>query len=216
MKSVASALAVLVLAAACQREEPKPVAPAPTAAPAQTAETPTAKTNEGWETDAAAYPLLGQTAPKFSAKLNGGGEVSEAQLRNHWTILAFWGLWSDDSIADGRYIQALVSAANADPDLDFLSIHIPPALGKGEQALGAFKSLDEWFKAQGGKWPTAIDETGKIADDFRITNAPVYLLVGPDLTIEGWRSALSATPDDGIKSVIRGVAAIKKQIAAPQ
>ena len=45
---------------------------------------------------------------------------------------------------------------------------------------------------------------------------PAYILVGPDLTIEGYRGALSATPDDGIKSVIRGVAEIRKQVAAPE
>jgi hypothetical protein len=40
--------------------------------------------------------------------------------------------------------------------------------------------------------------------------------VGPDLNIEAYRGPLSATPDDGIKSVIRGVAEVRKQIAAPQ
>jgi hypothetical protein len=217
MRSIA--IAALAVLAACQREEPKapPAASAP-AAPASTqpAETPKAIIAEGWRTDVAAYPLLGQTIPKFTAKLNAGGEVTQEALRNHWTILAFWGLWSDDSLADARYMRALVSAVDQDPDLEFLSIHIPPALGKGDVAFGAFRSLDQWFKDQGGTWPTAIDTDGSISDRFQITGAPIYLLVGPDLTIEGWRTDLSSTPDNGIKSVVRGVAAIKKQIAAPE
>ena len=45
---------------------------------------------------------------------------------------------------------------------------------------------------------------------------PAYLLIGPDLTIEGYRGALTATPDNGIKSVIQGVSEVRKQIAAPQ
>jgi hypothetical protein len=48
-----------------------------------------------------------------------------------------------------------------------------------------------------------------------VTSAPVYLLIGPDLTIEGYRGQLASTPDDGIKSVIKGYAEIRKQIASP-
>jgi hypothetical protein len=64
-------------------------------------------------------------------------------------------------------------------------------------------------------WPTIADE-GTLAPELRIETMPSYLLIGPDLTIEGYRGALSETPDNGIKSVIQGVAEIRKQVAAPQ
>jgi hypothetical protein len=160
--------------------------------------------------------LLGQTAPAFTAALNDGGEVTHEDLRGRWTILAFWGLWSDDSLADARYIAALVSAAGQDPELNVLTVHTPPGPGRGAEALGAFLSLDTWFADQGPPWPTAMDADGGIAVAYRVTEAPLYLLVGPDLTIEGWRGDLSATPEDGIKSVIRGVAEIRREIAAPE
>lgn len=217
MRPLAILAAALALAA-CQREEP--VAPAPAAiaaqAPSAPAPAPEAQTVEGWRTDIGAYALNGQTAPAFSAKLHDGKAVTQQALRGHWTILVFWGLWSDDSLSDARYIRALFTAADQDPDLDILTVHTPPGPGRGAEALGAFRSLDSWFADQGGPWATVMDDDGKIAEAYKVAAAPIYLLVGPDLTIEGWRTELSATPEEGIKSAIRGVAAIKKQIAAPQ
>ena len=210
MRSIRLALsaAALLAGSACER------APAPAAPPAA-ALSPAPAPSPAWLTDRSAYPLIGMTAPAFSADLSGGGKVSQAALKGHWTILAFWGLWSDDSIADAKYIRALVSAAAADPDLDFLSIHTPPGPGRGAEALGSFRSLESWFASQGGRWPTGLDLDGKIATAFRLSSAPVYLLIGPDLTIEAYRTQLASTPDDGIKPVIKGYTEIRKQIAAP-
>ena len=210
MRSIRLALsaAALLAGSACER------APAPAAPPAA-ALSPAPAPSPAWLTDRSAYPLIGMTAPAFSADLSGGGKVSQAALKGHWTILAFWGLWSDDSIADAKYIRALVSAADADPDLDFLSIHTPPGPDRGAEALGSFRSLESWFANQGGPWPTGLDRDGKIAAAFRVSSAPVYLLVGPDLTIEAYRTQLASTPDDGIKPIIKGYSQIRKQIASP-
>lgn len=210
------ALLALLLAAvaACQRPADPPTVPAAATPAAPVASQPSVPP-PAWLTDRTSYPLLSMTAPDFSADLSGGGHVTQEALKGHWTILAFWGLWSDDSIADAKYMRALVSAAAADPDLDFLSIHIPPGPGRGAEALGSFLSLDGWLKDQGGGWPTALDPDGAIAQAFKVASAPVYLLIGPDLTIEGYRTELASTPDEGIKAVIKGYAKIRKQIAAP-
>jgi len=207
--------AALLALAACQKE-PAPTTPAQVPPPT-TASAPERHTGvQGWESDPTGYARLGSIAPDFKAKRQGGGEVTQDNLRDRWTILAFWGVWSEDSIANVKYIRALNSAADQDPDLDFLSVHVPPGPGRGSEAFGASPSLDVWFKENGGAWPTIIDEDGKIAEAFRIENPPLYLLVGPDLTIEAYRHDLSATPEDGIKPVMRGIAEIKKQIAAPE
>jgi AhpC/TSA family len=211
-------LAGLLALGACGRESAiQPSAPSvKPAVPPANAPVLTASDVEGWQTNPVAYARLGSTAPNFKVKKLGGGDVTQDSLRGRWTILAFWGLWSDDSLADAKYIHALNSAADQDPDLDFLSVHIPPGPGRAAESFGSFKSIEAWFATQqGASWPTLIDADGKMAEAFRIEEAPVYLLVGPDLTIEGFRGELSETPDDGIKSVIRGVAQIKKQIADP-
>jgi hypothetical protein len=97
--------------------------------------------------------------------------------------------------AEAPYAAAIVSAADQDPDLDVLWALTTPT-------------------APGGAAP-AIDGV-ELAKALRIESTPAYLLIGPDLTIEGHRGPLSTTPDDGIKSVIRGVAEIRKQIASPE
>lgn len=211
MRTPALLFAALLACGACQREPVVETPPTPPAAAPATLEV------EGWTTSEGSFPLLHQTAPAFSAPMHGGGEATLDRLRGKWTILAFWGLWSDDSLADTRYISALISAAGQDPGLEVLTIHTPPGPGRGAEALGDFRSLSAWFADQGGApWPTVLDDNGAVAEAFRVTEAPVYLLVGPDLTIEAWRTDLSATPDDGIKSVIRGVADIRKEVAAPE
>lgn len=154
---------------------------------------------EGWQTDITAYPLAGETLPPFTAKQDDGTELTQANLRDRWTIIGFQ--QSTDNADESRYIAALNSAADQDPDLDFLGVTIvrEPSAPKHEGKL----------------WPH-VDDNGALAGALRIDKTPAYLLVGPDLTIEGYRGALTDTTDDGIKSVIRGVAEIRKQIAAPE
>jgi hypothetical protein len=61
-----------------------------------------------------------------------------------------------------------------------------------------------------------MQNNGLLLSTLTAPTSPAYLLVGPDLNIEAYRGALSAMPNDGIKSVIRGVAEVRKQISAPQ
>jgi hypothetical protein len=199
----------LAAVSACQKE-PDPAQPTPSAAQ-QPPEAPVAgivkaSSVEGWETTSKAYPLIGATLPEFKAKrLGGGGEATQDSLRDRWTIIGFWSGSAPAAQEEMRYIGALNSAANQDPDLDFLSVYL--------EAGGDF-DVQIWG-AGANAWPTLQGDAALI-DTFGVANTPAYLLIGPDLTIEAYRGALAETPDDGIKSVIRGVAEIKKQIAAPE
>lgn len=154
---------------------------------------------EGWKTDLTDYALIGSSIPPFALKQADGTELTQDNLRDRWTILGF-ATAETSSEDETRFITALNSAADQDPDLDLLQIHRPPADTAAPRVT---------------PWPSVRDDGGTITA-FGITETPVYLLVGPDLTIEGYRGALTSTPDDGIKSVIRGVHEIKKQIASPQ
>jgi hypothetical protein len=178
------AFLALLLLAACDQSPATSSAPerAPQTSTAPSSPEHSASTVEGWETSREAYAKLGTTAPDFSFAPPGGGlQVTHEALRGRWTILGFQTA-GDSPGEEARYVSSLSTAADQDPDLDFL----------------------------------AIPDDAKIATDFSITMKPAYLLIGPDLTIEAYRGALSATPEDGIKPVIRGVAEIKRQIAAPQ
>ncbi len=163
-------------------------------APPELAATPGAPI-EGWETDPLVFSRIGSTLPAFKSEQPNGPELTQANLRARWTILGF-AAPDAASAQENAFVAALSSAADQDPDLDFLQVNGSPA-----NAASA--------------WPTVRDN-GAIATSAGIDRTPAYLLIGPDLTIEGYRGALSETPDDGIKSVIRGVAEIRKQIAAPE
>lgn len=155
------------------------------------------------------FPLLGAPAPQFSAPLHDGGQATLETLRGHWTILAFWGAWSAESLADATYISALVSAAGQDPDLEVLTIHSPRDAASAGEALGTYASLDAFLADKGEPWPTVLDADGVVRSTFGVTWTPSYVLVGPDLIVRGFRTDLSLTPDNGIKDVIRGVAEIR-------
>ena len=158
---------------------------------------------EGWDTDLTAYTGMGSTLPAFALKQADGTELTHENLRDRWTILAFIGGNDAAAKTEHDYIAALNSAADQDPDLDFLAIQsVPPQSAPNTPRAPA-------------PWPTVYDDAG-VAVALHIDTPPIYLLVGPDLTIEGYRGALAATPDNGIKSVIRGVAEIRKQIASPE
>jgi hypothetical protein len=154
---------------------------------------------EGWETDFTAYASIGSALPNFSGPQSGGPDLTQEALRERWTILGF-ASFDTDSDAEIRFVTALNSAVDQDPDLDLLQV---------------YRADTNASAARVTPWPSLADD-GTIAALFGVNTTPTYLLIGPDLTIEGYRGALSKTPDDGIKSVIRGIAEIRKQVTAPQ
>lgn len=167
-------------------------APAEQTLPSQPAPVQQAVVVEGWQTDTTSYTLSGQTLPSLPAKATDQG-LSEEALRGHRTIIGF--SQPSDKADEINYVAALNSAAGQDPDLSFMSVIAAPSAAPA--------------------WPHVTDD-GTIASALSISTTPAYLLIGPDLTIEAYRGALTATSDDGIKSVIRGVAEIRKQVAAPE
>jgi hypothetical protein len=194
-----SILIAAVALVACQKESADTVAPAPVPLAPAAVETssPQRVSVEGWQAHAAVCDLL--TTPEFDLQKVGGGRLSLADLRGRWTILGFWNATLAGIEEEARYLRALNSAVDQDPDLDLLTIYL--------KLDGAETDVARWFANNGGDpWPTLID-TG---DAFDIAVLPAYFLVGPDLTIRACRGALSSDPD-GIKSVIRGVAQIRKE-----
>lgn len=204
MRTIVLAASLSLALSACgQANEPAPPAPTVPAAEQSAPPAPAARQRasvEGWETDLTAFPLIGSTLPGFALFQADGTELTQENLRGRWTIIGFAAPTEALAKPENDYVAALNSAADQDPDLDFLAIR-PAAVTPPPATPPA--------------WPTLYDEKG-YTTALGVTTAPSYLLVGPDLTIEGYRGALSATPDDGIKSVIRGVAEVRKQIAAPQ
>jgi hypothetical protein len=201
------ALAAALAFAACGQPPPIPPAPPAPEAPAVSElptppDLPTARMRtpvEGWEVVSASYPGIGVTLPEFSGARLTGEAVTRETLRGRWTIIGF-DAFDTKTDVEVTHVSALNSAIDQDPDLDFVQVYRMP---------------DGVTAQRVSKWPSISDD-GSIITALGVTQTPAYLLVGPDLTVEAWRGALSENPSDGIKPAIMGVAEIRKQAAATQ
>lgn len=176
-------------------------APVEPATPSQAEAAVSTASVEGW--DGSGTIRLGKPLPEFEFEKIGGGKIEASSLRGRWTVLALWSASDAASLADEDYIRAVVSAADADPDLDFLSVHF-----KTDTAADPAKAF------KGKPWPTLLADE-KALQSFGVSTLPVYLLVGPDLVVEASRGALAKTPD-GIKPMFRGIAEVRKQVSSPE
>lgn len=161
------------------------------------------------------YELLGQKVPAFSAELHDGGAVTEDIFRGKWTIIDVWGIWCGDCRRDAPLVRSLNRLAAADPDIEFLSLHTPPSRARAAEAYGQFGSIDAYFKAEGGSYPTIVDKDASLREILKIVWTPTYLLVGPDLTIQAFRTDLSVGDETGLTDVIEQARAVRSGVSAP-
>ena len=203
MRRLMTASAFLTFAA-CGQPPAEPPAP-PTAETSATPGLPAAPTPapvEGWETDVITYSKIGAQLPAFTAWGDELTEFTAENLRGRWTIVSV--ITAPLPQEETSYLAALASAANQDPDLDVLMVDPKP---------GPTTWPGDKYVISG--WPV-VTNASRLVTALGLPASPAYLLIGPDLTIEAYRGALSSSPEDGIKPVIRGVAEIRKQVAAPQ
>lgn len=196
MRPLIFAIAALSLVACGQPQPGISAAPSVPPVTPHAAAAPSASI-DGWEIDQTAYAKIGSALPALTGTRPDNSAFTTEPLRGRWTILGIWPEGPPPT-EEPAFATALNSAVDQDPDLDLLIVH---------QAAPAY--AEQW------PWPLVIDDE-KIAAAISAPTLPAYLLIGPDLTVEGYRGALSASPEDGIKPVIRGVAEIRKQVAAPQ
>lgn len=159
------------------------------------------------------YALLGKPLPAFTAPILGGGVFDSAAF-DRWTIIDIWGIWCSDCRADGPYVDALSRAIAQDPDLDFLSIHVPASAARTspEEMFGTFGSVDAYFRSVGHSYPVIVDTDARLRDALRISWTPSYLLVSPDGVVRGFRTELAAAGGEPVKDFLRDVARVKRDL----
>ncbi|MBK8196921.1 MAG: TlpA family protein disulfide reductase [Acidobacteria bacterium] len=160
-----------------------------------------------------AYALLGQKLPAFTAPMSDGRTFDSTAL-NRWTVIDVWGAWCSDCVADGPYVAALERAIAQDPDLDFLSIHVPASAARAtpEEMFGKYGSLDAYFASAGYSFPVVIDTDASVRDALQISWTPSYLLVSPDGIVRGFRTDLSVVEDQPVKSFIKDIARVRGEV----
>ena len=63
---------------------------------------------------------------------------------------------------------------------------------RADEAFGRYGSVDAYFEEKGYSYPTIVDEDASIRETLGIAWTPSYILVAPDLTVQGFRSELAA------------------------
>lgn len=157
------------------------------------------------------YALLGQELPEFTAPTSDGGTFSKADI-TRWTVIDVWGAWCSDCVADGPYVSALERAIAQDPDLDFVSLHVPANANRAtpEELYGRYGSLEGYFTEAGYHIDRVVlDNDASLRNLLQISWTPSYLLVSPDGVVRGFRTDLRVIEDQPVKTFIQDIAAVR-------
>lgn len=160
------------------------------------------------------YGLLGQKLPEFTAPTSDGGTFSSGDI-NRWTVIDVWGAWCSDCVADGPYVDALARAIAQDPDLDFVSIHVPANANRAtpEELYGKYGSLEAYFASAGYSVPSVVlDNDASLRQLLQISWTPSYLVVSPDGVVRGFRTDLRVIEDQPVKTFIQDIAEVRKEV----
>ena len=161
-----------------------------------------------------AYEYLGKMLPAFSGPLATGQSFSSNTLAGKWIVIEVWGIWCHDSMNDAPYAAALATALAQDPDVDFMSIHTPQNATRADKALKAYDSVAAWLEEKGYSFPTVVDEDASIRTTLKIRWTPTYLVIAPDLTVQGFRTGLADAEGDAVKDFVKDIAATRAEWAA--
>lgn len=151
------------------------------------------------------YELLGEALPAFDGDLADGLSFSSSELEGKWTVMEVWGIWCHDSMNDAKYAAALATALAQDPQVDFMSIHTPPNAAQANRALKSYVSVAAWFEEKGYYFPTVVDEDAAIRTALKIRWTPTYIVVAPDLTVQGFRTGLADADGEAVKDFVRDI-----------
>ncbi len=159
------------------------------------------------------YALLGQKLPAFSGTLADGSAFNSASIKK-WTVIDVWGIWCGDCMADAPYVDALTRAIAQDPELAFLSIHVPANRNRAtpEEMFGKFGSVSAYMKEKGYAYPVIIDADGALREQLQIAWTPTYLLVSPDGIVRGFRTDLSVAGSEPVKDFMRDIARVRGEV----
>ena len=159
------------------------------------------------------YALLGEKFPQFTATMS-DGQAFDSSVLNRWMVIQVWGVWCGDSKRDAPYAAALATAIEQDPDLYFLSIHVPQNAESTSDAdmYEEYGSVSAYFAEKGYSYPTVLDTDGRIRDLLKITWTPSYILISPDGVVRAFRTDLSVDDGEPVKDFLKDVARVKGEV----
>lgn len=162
------------------------------------------------------YEGLGEPLPDFTGELAVGASFASSELAGKWTVIEVWGIWCHDSRNDAPYAAALSRELAQDPDVQFMSIHTPQNAKRAGSAMRKYDSVSDWFDEKGWAFPTLIDTDASIREALKIRWTPTYLVVAPDLTVQGFRTGLYDTGESAVEDFVADIAATRRDWADGQ
>jgi hypothetical protein len=99
-------------------------------------------------------------------------------------------------------VKELASLVAADSDIAFISIHTPPSRAAPTRPMAGSDRSKLIFESQGGGHTTIVYPDASLREPPEIVWTPTYLLVGPDLTIDPFRTDLSAGEEGKLREVL--------------
>lgn len=156
------------------------------------------------------YEGLGEPLPAFTGELAVGASFSSGELAGKWTVIEVWGIWCHDSRNDAPYAAAFSRALAQDAGVHFMSIHTPPNAEHADKAMRGYTSVSAWFEEKGWAFPTLIDTDASIREVLKIRWTPTYLLIAPDLTVQGFRTGLYDTGESAVQDFVEDIAASRR------
>ena len=161
------------------------------------------------------YEGLGEKLPLLTGQMADGTAFTSDALEGRWTVIEAWGIWCHDSRRDAPYAAALATALNDEPTVDFMSVHTPQNAARAKKALRGHASVSAWFDEKGWAFPTLIDEDASLRDALKIRWTPTYLVIAPDLTVQGFRTGLADAGETAVEDFVADIAATQQNWAAP-
>lgn len=156
------------------------------------------------------YEGLGKPLPVFTGETVQQTSFASPQLAGQWTVIEVWGIWCHDSRRDAKYAAALATALAQDPDVSFMSIHTPQNAENAGRALRGYDSVAAWFEEKGWQFPTVIDTDASIRTALKIRWTPTYLLIAPDLSVQGFRTGLADAGDHAVKDFVQDISETRR------
>lgn len=161
------------------------------------------------------YEGLGEALPAFTGERTDGTSFSTAVLEGRWTVIEVWGIWCHDSRNDAPFAAELSRSLAGNPNVDFMSIHTPYTASSADKALRGYESVSAWFDEKGWSFPTVVDTDASIREALRIRWTPTYLVIAPDLTVQGFRTGLADAGDTAVVDFVHAIDQTRREWSAP-
>lgn len=152
------------------------------------------------------YEYLGKTLPAFDARFENGEPFSSSDMLGKWTVIRVWGLWCHDSRGELKEAADLAKRLGAEEYVDFISLHVPQNSNLSQRALRGYDSLTTFFEEAGYSYPTLMDEDASLRDTLKIRWTPTYLVIAPDLSVQGFRTSLADAGDGSVDAFLQNIA----------